>query len=252
MPLQEPWTLKLRRRIQSPVNRIFRGKRYFLTHYYGADFLLKPGGIGALETSSKIFEYPELTHLMGRCAELRPELLIDIGANIGIYTCILLRQGSVLRSVCFEPDRVNLIQLRANLLINDLLDRTTLHEVALGDANRRMRLVPGRQTTDYAKADGGFSRVAEAGGEYDIEMAKLDDVLPLSGKTLLIKIDVERFERQVVSGMQRTLRDNRCLALIEIDEETREPVIEMMTGAGYTLTNEFFPNLVFENAQPPR
>ena len=141
LPLQEPWNLKLRRRIQAPINKIFRRKHYFLTHYYGADFLLPPRGIGTLETSSKIFEYPELTHLMSRCVELRPELLIDIGANRGIYTCILLRHGSVPRSACFEPDRVNLVELRANLLINGLLDLAMVHEVALGDANRRMRLV---------------------------------------------------------------------------------------------------------------
>src|SRR5207244_9721448 len=122
------------------------------------------------------------------------------------YTCILLRHASVQRAACFEPDRVNLIHLRANLLINGLLDRATVHEVALGDANRRMQLVPGQQTTtDYAKVDGGFSRIAETGGAYDVEMARLDDVLPLSGRTLVIKMDVERFEGRVVAGMQRTL-----------------------------------------------
>jgi len=253
LPLQEPWTLKLRRRIQAPINKIFRRNHYFLTRYYGADFLLPPGGIGTLETSSKIFEYPELTHLMRRCVELRPELLIDIGANRGIYTCILLRHGSAPRSACFEPDRVNLIQLKANLLINGVLDRATVHEVALGDANRRMSLVPGPQTTtDYSKVDGGFSRVAETGGEYEVEMARLDDVLLLSGRTLVIKMDVERFECRVVAGMQRTLRENKCLVQIEVDQETRDQIIEMMKAADYLVTKEFFPNLVFENARSSR
>lgn len=248
MPWQEPWTLKLRRRIQGPINKILRRNHYFLTRYYGADFLLPPKGIGTLETSSKIFEYPELTYLIGRCAELQPQALVDIGANRGIYTCILLKQGSVPHSLCFEPDRVNLIELRANLMINDLLDLVTIHEVALGNENRRMQLVPGHRAKGFSSADGGFSRVAESGGEYEVEVVKLDDLAPMSGKTLLVKIDVERFECQVLGGMLRTLRDNTCLVQIEVTEETQGQIMEMMKAAGYSVTKDFAPNYVFEKA----
>jgi FkbM family methyltransferase len=38
---------------------------------------------------------------------------------------------------------------------------------------------------------------------------RFDDFVALTGQTLAIKIDVERYERKVLAGMARTLRDNR-------------------------------------------
>src|SRR5271170_2930993 len=244
MAWHESWHSKLRRRFRKPFNKLFHRKRYFVSRYYGADFLLRPDGIGTLEMSAKIAEYPELTHFMRRCADLHPESFIDIGANIGLYSCVLLRNGSVPRAILFEPDRLNLVHLKANLMINGLLDRAELHEVALGDAAGRLRLVPGT-------IDGGFSRIvkgdAPAGSGYDVAVARLDDVLSLSGRSLAVKIDVEHFECNVLAGMERTLRQNRCIVQIEAFD-TRDKVIATMTAAGYRLAVNFEPNYVFEHA----
>src|SRR5271170_2088728 len=149
MAWHESWHSKLRRRFRKPFNKLFHRKRYFVSRYYGADFLLRPDGIGTLEMSAKIAEYPELTHFMRRCADLHPESFIDIGANIGLYSCVLLRNGSVPRAILFEPDRLNLVHLKANLMINGLLDRTELHELALGDAAGRLRLCRARSMAAF-------------------------------------------------------------------------------------------------------
>ena len=244
MAWKESWQLKLRRRIRKPFNKVFHRHRYFISHYRGADFLLRPNGIGTLEMSAKISEYPELTNFMSRCADLRPDVFLDIGANIGLYSCILLRNGRVPRAVLFEPDRTNLIHLRANLLINGVLDRTEVRELALGDAAGLHHLVPG-------KIDGGFSRIATDGGTddegYEVQVARLDDVVSLAHRRLAVKIDVENYECQVLSGMMRTLRDNRCVVQIEAFE-TRDRVISIMAEAGYRLALALSPNFVFENA----
>lgn len=69
-----------------------------------------------------------MNYLIARCAEFGPELFMDIGANIRMYSCILLRKHSVPRAILFEPDRRNLIHLRANLLMNGLLEPSRLNE----------------------------------------------------------------------------------------------------------------------------
>jgi FkbM family methyltransferase len=242
MSWKEPWPLKLRRRFQKPYNKIFHRERYFMSRYFGADFLLRPDGIGTLELSAKIAEHTELSDYLRRCAELRPDVFIDIGANIGLYSCILLRNNSVSRAVLFEPDRRNLVHLRANLLINGLLDRVEVHESAVGDAAGLRRFSPG-------KIDGGFSRIVGAEtveAEYDVHMVRLDEALSLENLRLAIKIDVEHSECEVINGMQRTLRQNRCLVQIEAFE-TRDKVISTMAAAGYHLVADFSPNFVFEN-----
>ena len=244
MAWKESWPLKIRRRLRKPFNKVFHRRHYFISRYRGADFLLRPDGIGTLEMSAKIAEYPELTDFMARCAALGPDVFLDIGANIGLYSCILLKNGSVPRAILFEPDRLNLIHLKANLLINGLLDRTQLHEVGLGDVAGRHFLVPG-------KIDGGFSRIVDGdaadGGAYEVQVARLDDVLSLSGRRLAIKIDVEQYECNVLNGMARTLRDNRCVVQIEAFD-TRDQVIAIMAAAGYGLAADFTPNFVFEKA----
>ena len=132
-----------------------------------------------------------------------------------------------------------------NLLINGLLNKIVLYEVALGAAAGCHRLVPGT-------IDGGFSKIAVddlSGASYDVQVARLDDLVPLSGRKLAIKIDVEHYECNVLAGMPQTLSQNRCIVQIEAFE-TRNEVISIMTAAGYDLAASFAPNFVFESRVP--
>jgi len=236
------WRNKLRRRFYKPYNKILHGRRYFVCRYFGADFLVSSANVGGLEISAKIGEYAEIKYFMQACAALKPDAFIDIGANLGLYTCILMHNRLVPRAILFEPDRRNRVHLRANLLVNELLDEDVeIHEVALGAAPGRFRLVPGPER------DLGLSQIAELANieeGYEVDVVRLDDVVALAGKKLAIKIDIERYERKALAGMARTLRDNRGIVQIEVLEE-REETIAMMADAGYTLAQEFPPNLVF-------
>ena len=252
MPWHEPFPSKVRRHIQKHISRAFPRSRYFITDYLGASFLTDPGGIGTLELEAKIRERPELTHLMERCAALKPHAFIDVGANIGLYSCILLVNNAVPRAILFEPDRVNRIQLNANLLINGLLDRAEVHGFALGEENTQLPLVPGAVAKgEYAMADGGFSMIVDAevpedAGSYMVEVARFDDRFDLSGQTLAIKFDIEHYECRALAGMERTLRANRCIVQVE-SYILRAEVEKMMAGFGYKQTCDFMPNFVFEN-----
>ena len=251
MPWQEPWPLKLRRRATKLYMRLSRRRGYFVTRYLGASFLVPPRGIGTLELAAKTWERPELQHLMERCASLKPALFIDVGANIGVYTCVLLKNGSAPRALLFEPDRENLVSLRANLLINGLTGQAEVHELALGEENAQFALFPGATAKeDYRDADGGSSMVVESDAaaefSYPVEVAPFDDRFAISGQTLAIKMDVEHYECRALSGMKRTLRENRCVVQVET-YIMREQVIGLMSGLGYKIAREFFPNIVFEN-----
>jgi len=245
MAWPEPWYLKMRRRLRKPFNNVFHRRHYFISRYHGADFLLQPAGVGTLEISARIAERPELSHYMNRCAELQFDAFLDIGANIGLYSCILLKNRCVPRAILFEPDRRNIVQLRANLLINGLLDSVELHEIALGDREGRYRLAPGT-------IDGGFSRLLDADesadSSYEVNVVRLDDLLSFANRRLAIKIDVENYECRVLAGMQRILRQNECMIQVE-SFDTLDQVTSLLTAAGYDLVARFPPNFVFENAK---
>ena len=235
----------MRRRFYKPFNKVFHGRHYFVCRYFGADFLVSSPNVGGFEISAKIGEYAEIKYFMQACAALKPDVFLNVGANLGLYTCILMQNRLVPRAILFEPDRRNRVHLRANLLINELLNKDVeIHDVALGAASGRFRLVPGPER------DIGLSQIAEQADTqegYDINVVRLDDLIALSGKTLAIKIDIERYERQALAGMARTLRDNRGIVQIEV-LEAREETIAMMADAGYALAQEFPPNMVFRKS----
>jgi FkbM family methyltransferase len=240
------WRNKIRRRFYSPYNKLAHRGRYFICRYFGAEFLVRSANVGGLEISAKIAEHDELKNFMGSAAAIKPDIFIDVGANLGLYTCILLKNRLVPRAILFEPDRRNRVHLGANLLINGLLDANLeIHPVALGAAPGRFRLVPGPER------DIGLSQIVETapqgqgqGPGYDVEVVRFDDFVALTGQILAIKIDVERYERKVLAGMARTLRDNRGIAQIEV-LEAREETTALMTAAGFRLAQDFGPNLVF-------
>jgi FkbM family methyltransferase len=242
MSLALRWRNKWRRRVYKPFNKIYHRGHYFVCRYFGTDFLVRSVNVGGLEISAKIGEYPELKNFMRSCAEIKPDVFIDIGANLGLYTCIVMKNGLAPRAILFEPDRRNRVHLRANLLINDLLDADiTINEVALGSEPGKFRLVPGPER------DIGLSQIVEnppSGEGYDVDIVRFDDLVQLSGKTLAIKIDIERYERKALAGMARTLSDNRGVAQIEV-LEARDETVGLMGAAGFKLAEEFDSNLVF-------
>jgi FkbM family methyltransferase len=242
MTLASRWRNKFRRRFYSPYNKIVHRGRYFICRYFGADFLVRSVNVGGLEISAKIAEHAELTNFTRSAAALKPDVFIDIGANLGLYTCIVMRNRLAPRAILFEPDRRNRVHLQANLLINDLLDADVqIHAVALGAEPGRLRLVPGPER------DIGLSQIVGTGmasDGYEVDVVRFDDLVALTGRTLAVKIDVERYERKVLAGMARTLRDNRGMVQIEVLEE-RDETVRLMAAAGFKLAQDFGPNLVF-------
>jgi FkbM family methyltransferase len=242
MKLASRWRNKVRRRFYSPYNKLVHRGRYFICRYCGAEFLVRSANVGGLEISAKIAEHGELKNFMRSPAAIKPDIFIDVGANLGLYTCILMKSRLVPRAILFEPDRRNRVHLGANLLINGLLDANLeIHPVALGAEPGRFRLVPGPER------DIGLSQIVETAAQgqgYDVEVVRFDDFMTLTGRTLAIKIDVERYERKVLAGMARTLRDNRGIAQIEV-LEAREETVQLMTAAGFGLAQDFGPKLVF-------
>ena len=243
MNLSTWWRYKWRRRFYKPFNRLIHRGHYFVCRYFGADFLVNSENVGGLEISAHIGEYRELQSFIRVCREIRPDVFIDIGANLGLYTCIVMKNGLAPRTILFQPDRRNRVHLRANFLINDLLAADIeINEVALGAAPGNFRLIPGPER------DIGLSQIVEnaaAGEGYDVEIVRLDDLAALSGLTLAIKIDIERYERKALVGMARTLRDNRGVVQIEV-LEARAETVAMMADLGYDLAYEIPPNLVFQ------
>jgi hypothetical protein len=64
---------------------------------------VRSANVGGLEISAKIAEHGELQNFIRSVAAIKPDIFIDVGANLGLYTCILFKNLLVPRASCSSP-----------------------------------------------------------------------------------------------------------------------------------------------------
>jgi FkbM family methyltransferase len=234
-----PFLPRLNRSLRKRYLRFVHGDEPFVVKYFGSRFLVSWSDMVGREIALQNFERPQIANFLDACRRHRPGCFIDIGAHAGLYTCVLLKANAVSTAILFEPDVRNAALLRANLLINGLLDRVTVHAAAAGRQAGRSKFSSGLDNNT------GTARIGHDGAGQEVEVVAVDEVTDFSGRTLAIKIDVEGFELEVLAGLKRTLKENRGIVQIETIEN-RNDVIEFMRLSGYGLVADFYWDLLFE------
>ena len=128
IPHQRPFLDKLRTSVLKRRVRLVRwfarmgghSKAPMTCRYFGADFVVIPGESIGDEIAIKRYEWWELTMMMMACRRYRPDVFIDVGANIGLYTCVLGRAHAARKLLAFEPDGRNFARLSENIARNGL------------------------------------------------------------------------------------------------------------------------------------
>lgn len=162
----------------------------------------------------------------------RETVFLDIGAHGALYSMMLKREGLVDRVIAFEPDPINLVQLKANLFINGMLEDITVIEKAASDEAGEIRFFMAVSTNR------GGSRMTEEGdgalaGETVVQADRMDAMVSLEGALVVAKIDVEGSELKVLSGMEHTIAGNACLFQIESFDDTSPALKIWMAEHGF-------------------
>jgi FkbM family methyltransferase len=162
---------------------------------------------------------------------LRPgDRFLDVGANIGSYT--VLAAGGVGASVTsVEPIPSTFERLRRNVAFNGLADRVRAIRCGLSDAPGTLRFTSDLDPMNHVLRPG------DSGEGIEVSVRELDEVVG-DEIPVLIKIDVEGFERFVLRGAARTLADRRLLAaIIEIGGDVPagavDTIQDTMRGYGF-------------------
>lgn len=182
---------------------------------------LPPGWIPPLAAGAAlVLDEIELHLLTALCR--RPGTSVDVGANLGIYTQMLLRQRQ--RVVAVEPNPGLARRLRSAFG-----DRIRVVEAALssepGRATIHVPILRGREIDTRATLEpelhaGMMTRRLEVN-------VRTLDTLDVSDVDFL-KIDVEGHELEVIRGGMRMLKATQPRLLIEMEERHRSHVIEHM------------------------
>ncbi|MEO7932890.1 MAG: FkbM family methyltransferase [Chthoniobacterales bacterium] len=130
------------------------------------------------------------------------DLVIDIGANIGIFTAIAARQAGVSGSViAFEPEPRNAGHLSEMLQLNGF-NNVLLEEKALADRSSTFHLYLSKDNMGDHRLQPG----EEARESIEITAVPLDEYL--GGRVpKVLKMDIQGAEGLAVAGMATTLQN---------------------------------------------
>jgi len=196
------------------------------------------------------FEYP-LVHFASSVLNIKPGIVIDVGANIGTFSIPLAINYPNCEFIAFEPQRTVYHHLVSNVFVNQLLN-ITLNRNAIGDCEYKQLKVPffdiSENYTGSVSLDQNVINkrsqirgIAEPGiyaKNYDfVNVMQLDEVI--SSNVSVIKIDVEGMELSVLKSARRILENNSPIVLFEtwdLPEFTQEnkAIYKFLSSIGYT------------------
>ena len=174
-------------------------------------------------------------------------VIVDIGANIGNHTLFFAAVCRA-RVVAIEPFPANYDHLVRNVALNQLSDRVTALNLAVGDRRGRGAFeVPNPKHA-------GTVKVRPDGGAGEVDIVPLDE-LTLPGAPDLLKIDIEGAELAALAGAERTIRAHRPLVYLEVwTPLVLNKVIAFFEAADYRLVAGFNedPTFLFAHRDDPR
>jgi FkbM family methyltransferase len=135
-----------------------------------------------------------------------PQIVVDLGANIGLTTLFLSDRFPRASYVCVEPNPENLALLRRNLSFLD--HRLEVLNAAVSDRLGEARF------SDSEWSWGGHL-VADGRATRSVQCITLDEIISRCrlGSIDVLKVDVEGAEREIFSGAPAWLKKVRCVVI---------------------------------------
>lgn len=182
------------------------------------------GVIGEIQRSGGVYE-PQVMTALRRLLDPRA-VVIDVGANIGIFALVLGRLAPGGTVFAFEPDRANFQYLRENLARNQAAN-VVAEQLAVYDRPGPIAFVsvPERLSASFVSTSAGTndtngSSVGSPGGTTQlVEAVRLDDYVAARGlrRVDLVMIDAEGADFAVLQGARTTLAVFRPALLVEVN-----------------------------------
>lgn len=140
---------------------------------------------------------------------LEPDDVVwDVGANVGLYSCFAARRLSTGTVVGFEPVAVNRDRLIENLRMNAPEDRWRTEDSALWSANESVSLAFCHPESNRSIAGAGHHYLTDGDGWTTVDCRRGDDLVrdgvPAPD---VMKIDVQGAELDVLVGMGTVLEE---------------------------------------------
>ena len=166
----------------------------------------------------------------------KARLVIDIGANCGIYTLLACAANSESRIICFEPAPTTCSQLSKNIGINNWECRCDVRSEAVSDYDGYSKFhIPFSDTYTSCSSLNPEGHRGIDGYLIEVPIIRIDSLDLGDQKVDLIKLDIENFEDKALKGMEMTLQRSCPDIIIEcLYDGPYERVNNILAGLGYS------------------
>jgi FkbM family methyltransferase len=162
--------------------------------------------------------------------------VLDIGANIGVMSYYFSTRLPKSAIHSFEPIPENMKVLLKVKRRSGLLNIKT-YPFAIGNDSGKIKMIMPESNKAYLH---GLSHVSDEnsqdkGKKHEVEIKRLDDMEEFKEmKISAIKIDVEEYEYNVLSGAQDLIAKNKPVIYCELwENENREKSFELISKLNY-------------------
>lgn len=163
------------------------------------------------------FEKPMLFFSRDVATAVDPQgVYIDVGANVGQHSLFMSRYVSKVHS--FEPYPPVLDKFRGLVALNHITN-IEIHPVGLGDEPAKIPFYsPPDENLGVGSFVEGFAPDNSRADNFLLKIVRGDDELERLGdsRVVLIKIDIEGYEKPALHGLTRTLAKHRPVVTVEL------------------------------------
>lgn len=177
-------------------------------------------------------EYQLTVDFIKENKQFSPQLIIDVGANIGLATVFFKYHFPDSRMICIEPDPDNVKILQKNIIFNHLKDCEVLTN-GLWHSDQKLKL-----SNDFRDGLSWSTRVIES-QEGGIMGLSIESLLEKCNQEVidLVKLDIEGTEFELFRNlptMLPLLEKTRSI-IIEVHQEFGDPseIIEVLRQSGF-------------------
>jgi FkbM family methyltransferase len=176
-----------------------------------------PLGIVALDLQSAhdLLTVNEIFNRLDYPADERAQVVVDIGANIGVSAAYFATRSATARVYCYEPSPVNIDRLVAN--VGQFGDRVTVIPEAVGPTAGRLKF----NAEPVGRYSGLITDTYPYGAEHpiDVDVVTIDQVLAgvleREDRIDILKIDTEGAEIATIAAAAAELLERVGLVYLE-------------------------------------
>ncbi len=200
-------------------------KRDLIVNTHFGKYLLRRGTMD-FKMANKAYERKVIRKFKTLCSDI--DLVLDIGANTGIYSLIAINSGAK-EVLAFEPVVDNYNALLRNIELNNYKKQIKAFRYGIGDQTKTVDFYYNHFNTGSAS----IHRINYKSELRNVRIKKFDELFLdeiKSANNILIKMDVEGMETEVINGMKSLIASEKELSLIiEIKHTDKESLQKLLT-----------------------